>query len=77
MHFEKGREDEDRARCYKGLAQIGVAEKKFKIALDDAQTGLHLAQETGSRSLTMDFYLFPAILFQRLAASRQGGKVRN
>lgn len=57
MHYEKGREDEDRARCYKGLAQIGVAEKQFKIALDDAQAGLHLAQETGSRSLTMDFYL--------------------
>jgi two-component system, NtrC family, sensor kinase len=57
MHLEKGRQDQDRALCYKGLAQVGVVEKKFDIALQDAQTGLHLAQEMGSRSLTMDLYL--------------------
>ena len=56
IDFCKGSDDQDRALCLRGLASVGVIEKKFNIAQDDAEKGLYLAQETGSRSLTMDLY---------------------
>jgi two-component system, NtrC family, sensor kinase len=56
LHFAKGPDDQERARCLLGLATVGVSEKKFHIAQEDAEKGIYLAQETGSRSLTMEFY---------------------
>lgn len=57
MHMVKGSDDVDRAVCFQGLATVGVIEKKYAIAQEDAEHGLYLAQETGSRTLTMDLYL--------------------
>ena len=56
VNFEATGNEQERAVCLKGLTEVHLAEKKYHIAQEYAEEGLKVAQEAGSRGLTMDFY---------------------